>query len=309
MRARSHSRLKACVKAIRNGKTKVSILTSVAQAARSMRVERWPVVGETLQMGGRALAQLWHGGDGVPATVDGQVRVRLSPRAFSGGSYGFDPSLTAVLRTYAESGRPFLDIGAHVGMASMIYAGLTDDETRVIAIEPNPHVFPILVENSRVNGMRIECFRVAFGAAAGAVKFFVSGRDPNASLSREAPGKYWYWAGRDKPSLQECRVTMTTVDQFCEALAMTPGFMKLDVEGAELDVLRGAAGMLRKCRPLILLETHVFAWESFGCSAEALHALIRELKYRVCDSSGAPFDGPLGVGPERDNNHFLLMPE
>jgi FkbM family methyltransferase len=261
-----------------------------------------------LRRGGRALTYLWHVDAGVPATIDSQVAVRLSPTTFSGGNYHFDPRLTAVLRKYAQPGRAFLDIGAHMGIASVMYAALTDTGTRVIAIEPNPNVFPLLIANSQVNGMRIDCFRLAFGAEVGDVSLFVDGRDPNASLSREAPGKYGCWSAHEKPSLQEFRVARTTVDKFCDAFGLTPGLIKLDVEGAEFEVLRGAARTLRECRPLILMEAHVFAWDGFGYTGKDLERVIREAGYTICDALGSKFYGPLGTGPERDNNQYLLKP-
>jgi len=288
--------------------TKVTILSRVAEIARAAGIDRWRMVGPLLRPGGRFLNEWAYRENGVPATVDGQIDLRLSPRAFSGGRYSFDPALTAELRAVARPGRHFLDVGAHVGMASLIYSKLAGPDTRVCAFEPNPNVFPTLVDNTRVNGSSVECFRLALGANVGQCRFFASGTDPNASLSEDAPGKYWYWNDRPKPSMQEFRVTMSTLDQVCATLGVAPGVVKLDVEGAELRVLQGGAHVLRQCRPLILLETHVFAWESFGYSREDLEDEIARLGYSVNDRLRIPFTGPLGSGPERDNNHYLLTP-
>ena len=286
----------------------MSIVSNVAQLARTLKMGEWPILGPTVRRGGRMLNQWMYREGGVPATVDDRVVIRMSPLAFSGGAYGFDPRLTEELSRLAKPGRHFLDAGAHMGVASLVYAALAGGDARVAAFEPNPNVFPLLVENSRVNAMRVECFRLALGAEVGAVSFFADGTDPNASLSGEAPGKYWYWENREKPAMRRCEVTMTTVDRFCAAVGLAPGVIKLDVEGAELHVLKGAAGTIRSHRPLILMETHVFAWESFGYDRAALEAEIRGLGYDVRDGLGQPFDGPLGAGAEKDNNHFLLVP-
>jgi predicted RNA methylase len=48
----------------------------------------------------------------------------------------------------------------------------------------------------------------------------------------------------------------STLDRLCEELATTPGLMKIDVEGAELEVLRGAERLLAEQRPHVVVETH-----------------------------------------------------
>jgi FkbM family methyltransferase len=286
----------------------VSILSGLAAVSRSARIDRWPVVGPLVRSGGRLLNDWAHRDSGVPALVDERIEIRLSPLAYSGGAYAFDPALTAELMAIARPGVQFLDVGAHIGIASLIYAKLAGPNTRVCALEPNPYAFPTLVENSRVNGMPVECLRLALGSEVGQVAFFSSGRDPNGSLSHDAPGKYWYWDDRPKPVLRETRVTMSTLDRLCAAIGFEPGIVKLDVEGAELQVLRGGPEVLARCRPLILLETHVFAWESFGYSGRDLESEIARLGYSICDPLGEPFTGVLGTGPQTDNNHFLLKP-
>jgi FkbM family methyltransferase len=271
-------------------------------------MDRWPIIGGAARRGGKAVNHLLYREAGVAAVVDGQVAVKLSPSVFSGGAYAFDRKLTAELKRLAAPGRDFVDAGAHMGMASLVYAAFAGAGTRIVALEPNPHAFPLLVENSRVNAMRIECFPLALGAEVGAVNFYADGTNPNASLSEDAPKRYWYWETREKPAMKALPATMTTLDRFCAALGLSPGLIKLDVEGAELPALKGAAETLRKHRPAILLETHVFAWQSFGYDRQALEDEIAVHGYRICDGLGQPFHGPLGSGPERDNNHFLLLP-
>ena len=282
---------------------------NLGEIARTLKIDRLPVVGKGLRKAGRAINQWWYGDEGVPAHVDNDVNLRLSSKVFSGGSFLFDPRLTAELRRLAQPGKGFLDAGAHIGVASLIYANAAGKDARIVAFEPNPNAYPLLTENNHVNGLPIECFRMALGNEVGMTTFYVDGKDPNASLSSDAPGKYWYWDGREKPRLTECAVPITTIDKICDAIGFQPGLIKLDVEGAELRVLEGAMETLRNCRPEILMETHVFAWPSFGYGREDLVKLLDDLEYETLDGYGNPFDGLLGDGPEKDNNHFLLKPK
>ncbi|MFA5976138.1 MAG: FkbM family methyltransferase [Elusimicrobiota bacterium] len=283
------------------------ITRGVIGLARSLALDRWPVVGRRVKQLGR-FWNAWVYSEGLSVLVDGQVSIRISPRIFSGGSYRFDEKLTREILSLAAPGRSFLDAGAHVGICSLLYAQMAGPGTRIAAFEPNPNVFPLLFENVRVNGLTIEIYRAALSDRVGEAVIHTDGIDPNASLSAEAPGKYWYWKDKAKPVMRPSRVPMTTLDAFCAAFTFDPGVIKLDVEGAERQVLLGAAQTLRRCRPWILLETHVFAWESFGYSRQDLTETIRQSGYEICGLDGQPFHGMLGDGPQEDNNHFILKP-
>ena len=283
-----------------------SFIPSLATTARKLHLDGLPIVGSLVKNTAKLVNQVLYSDTGLPASVDGQVNIKLSPRTFSGGYYGFDPKLTEELKLLAEPGRHFLDVGAHVGIASLIYTALVKTETRIAAFEPNPQVYPLLFANILVNGMHVEIFRMALNDQIGVTKFFFDGNDPNASLASDAPGKYWYWEDKPKPIMQECQVPMTTIDAFCQALSFQPGLIKLDVEGAELPVLKGAVQILKQYRPYIILETHVFAWESFGYTSEDLEKFIRDQGYQIYAPDGSVFDGVLGSGSEKDNNHYIL---
>jgi len=293
---------------IRARREAMGILSTAAKVVRGLGIDRVPGLGPALRRAGRAVNNLVYEDVGVPARVDDSVDLRLSPRSFSGGAYTFDPRLTSELIRIAQPGRHMLDAGAHVGIASLMYAQLAGAGTRVIAFEPNPHVYPLLWENSRINHMRVECYQIALGRETGATSFYVSGKDPNASLSCDAPGNYWYWADKAKPTMEQISVGLTTIDGFCDAVGFRPGFIKLDVEGAELQVMQGAERTLREWRPSILLETHVFAWPSFGYGRDDLETIIGKFDYEILDTAGNAFRGRLGDGPEADNNHYLLRP-
>ena len=193
-----------------------AVTDQLVRMAREYKADQWPFLGRWIRAGGRHWNQ-WIYADGVPALIDGKVALKLSPRTFSGGAYRFDPKLTNEILHLAIPGKAFLDAGAHMGICSLLYSALAGPETRVAAFEPNPNVFPLLSENVRVSGRLILPLPVALGDHSGEVSIYVNGSDPNASLSAEAPGKYFMWKDKPKPVMKEYRVSMTTIDAFCAA--------------------------------------------------------------------------------------------
>jgi hypothetical protein len=81
-------------------------------------------------------------------------------------------------------------------------------------------------------------------------------------------------------------IPLRTVDLLCAELDFRPDAMKIDVEGYELAVLRGARGTLTASRPLVFLEIHPARIAELGGSLGELNGLLAELGYQVLDLSG-----------------------
>jgi FkbM family methyltransferase len=78
-------------------------------------------------------------------------------------------------------------------------------------------------------------------------------------------------------------VSSVTIDSLCNALGLSPGFIKLDIEGAELLALKGAEATLRNCRPMVLMEASDLLMSRFGTSTQELIAFLTRLDYSVID--------------------------
>jgi hypothetical protein len=82
-------------------------------------------------------------------------------------------------------------------------------------------------------------------------------------------------------------VTCTTLDDLCQERGLTrANLVKIDVEGAELSVLRGMERILREMRPVIVLEMEPHLLESFGTSTDSLLAFLAAYDYRVAPLGG-----------------------
>ena len=137
-----------------------------------------------------------------------------------------------------------LDIGAHVGCFSIFMALLVGSEGRIEAIEPMPANLALLEKNIAQNdlGHVINLHEACCAAREGGVFLNLGPSSFESSLSND------FGHG-------SIPVPALTVD----GLALKNGkldFLKLDVEGAELDVLQGAETALAKFRPTLVIELH-----------------------------------------------------
>jgi FkbM family methyltransferase len=96
---------------------------------------------------------------------------------------------------------------------------------------------------------------------------------------------------------QSTAVDMVTLDTIVDVRGLSPEIIKIDVEGAELKVLRGAKRVLTKHRPVLFLSVHPRQLRSLGDSPEALLDLIVSLGYTVLQADESlPFQGKLEFG-------------
>jgi FkbM family methyltransferase len=167
----------------------------------------------------------------------------------SAGSY--EPEIEAALEHVIEPGTPFIDCGANIGYWSVVAAARY--QARVIAIEPAESSFERLTENVRLNAEVVETRRAAVWSTSGAVLDLVTHAQRHAGASvvnrRERIGAAGY-------RVEEVE-TVTLDEIYRECLdGEASVVVKLDVEDAEIDALRGAGELLGSCDVLLVYEDH-----------------------------------------------------
>jgi len=160
----------------------------------------------------------------------------------------------------------FVDVGAHVGKYTIMMGRRLGRKGRVIAIEPEPSNFAALTTNVRLNRLtNVSCFAVACTDSEGPVPLYLARHASMHSLERG--------------SGEAITVNGRALDGVLESLGIdSVALMKIDVEGAEGWVLRGAERTLRRSRDVtVLLE----AW-----SVGPLRYL-KSLGFTVSSAAGA----------------------
>ena len=181
--------------------------------------------------------------------VEGDAR--MAPlEAFNFGGFepeAFETVAAIVGQEFAENGTTLLDIGANAGFYTL---GLHSrfPTLPILAFEPVPATFSVLTRNLALNGFTdIQTFQLGFSDRTQELEFFTYPQHSGASSSV-----------RLLDDVETTRVTcqLLRVDEFrrSHSRPFRTGFIKCDVEGAELSVLRGAEQLLREDRPVVFAE-------------------------------------------------------
>lgn len=162
----------------------------------------------------------------------------------------------AAMRELIADGAVVLDVGANVGNHAMWFA-MVGGASRVIVIEPNPLALEPLVANVIANGLDgvIDLGHIGFGLAdRDEGGFFMKEHDRNLGATK--------MFANSGGSLTVRRGDAVFPD-------LCPDLVKIDVEGMELEVLAGLEGLIRRARPVMMVEVNNDNLIDFGAWVEA----------------------------------------
>lgn len=207
------------------------------------------------------------------------VLPRKAPMAWSMAFCGsYDAASRAVLLEYVEPQTLVLDIGAAVGLWTVplgLHAQSID--ARVWAFEPHPNNHHWLHDNVLANGLQdvVTIREVALGDVAGIVTM-----DAGEAGLPGAGGNAAIAVSGDRGIV----VPVVTLDSI--ALPARVSAIKIDVEGYEIRVLRGAMGMIQADRPAIFGEFHPGWFRARGEDCGSFLDDMRDLGYEVFTAEG-----------------------
>jgi len=147
----------------------------------------------------------------------------------------------SLFRDYCRPGDSVVDVGANIGEVAIVFSQRVGAAGRVVAFEPHPRVFQYLLGNLALNHCQnVTAHNMALGETAGTVRMSDDKRD---DMNRITPSGV-------------IEIPCSTLD--AELPADQVAFLKIDVEGSELAVLRGATATLARtaCVNCELIEEH-----------------------------------------------------
>lgn len=167
-----------------------------------------------------------------------------------------------ILKT-VKQGMVVLDIGAHVGIYTLLISKLVGEKGCVVAFEPSPQIYRRLQGNIEKNHiLNIVAENIAVADYVGEVTLFNPSR---GSIFRfkivSCPQIHLHGTGSSilkQGKGEKITVKCTTLDHYCKTHNLNPDLIKIDVEGAEMHVIKGAEKTLLKYQPAVIMEFHGF---------------------------------------------------
>jgi len=215
---------------------------------------------------------------GEPYRINGQVLryvpgsrpVRVRYKNSGDASARFDALQVEMLASNIRPGDTVIDVGAHHGQYSILMAAFAGLCGKVISFEPDPYARQVLRRNICLNptikSPVVE--EAALSDEIGESILYSKGGNSQSSLVRSAVEFY------QGESSQPIRVHTIRLDSYLEQNRLTaPSWVKIDAEGAEIRILRGAPKLLAG-PTRVLLELHPYAWQEFGDTLEDLQKII-----------------------------------
>jgi len=200
----------------------------------------------------------------------------------------WEPNLLKLMSSFISEDSVMLDIGANVGAISIPLAR-KHPFSEFHCFEPHPDIFGDLKFNLIINKLKnvIPIRKIVCGKETENISFFAqqAGSNNNLGLSSLRPNS-------DLGEYKEIKVAGTSIDVHCRSFDKSVSVIKIDVQGAELDVLASAKDVLSNHRPVIFFEFEEEYYKSEVEAAAAKHKLIELF-------SGAGYELHAIVGNER----------
>jgi len=183
----------------------------------------------------------------------------------------WEPEVTQFISSKVRQGMTVFDIGADIGYYSLLLAKLVGPTGLVFSFEPIPKAKWYLDKNIEMNGLdNVRSFDFALFDEPG-----VACLEAPLTLSKINLSK-------KKLSGKDIQVEMKVFDEWkAKGELNRVDLVKLDVEGAELNVLRGMKATLQNQKPAILVEVHSQELKSFGFSPSDLIEFLSEFGYQI----------------------------
>lgn len=186
----------------------------------------------------------------------------------------YEVPIQKIFAQHLETGAVFYDIGANVGFFSIVAAKLVGDSGKVIAFEPGKDNARAIRHNAKLNNFnQIEVIEKAISNTSGSGQLLLAKYSGGHALATaDAP-----------PDLAgEITVDIVSIDDLiAQKLIEPPNFVKVDVEGAELDVLKGMKETIKTYQPTIIYEVDDGNRAAYERKYQELADFMHSLDYKV----------------------------
>lgn len=184
------------------------------------------------------------------------------------------------LRKQKYQNNTIYDVGSNIGMYTLFFASNALPDGIVYSFEPNQEVFKELLLNCEINGLQnIKTFNLAVGSKNAVNKIVY---DPThkgtGSLSKSIQESFI----KSSKLIKSQEVKVVSLDNMVyEKGLKAPDFVKIDVEGYEINVLNGMMKIIYENKPKLYIELHGSTKENKYDNIRRIFLLLREYDYNI----------------------------
>lgn len=186
----------------------------------------------------------------------------------------FEPEEQMIMRALLPSCRGMMDIGANLGLYTLLASRLIPRDGRIVAFEASPIEYSKLswtIQRNRLSNVEAVAAAVSDECGTATIHQSLAGAGALNRLDRPA---------KTSGQWQEVQVPKTTLDAWAATHDdVAIDLIKVDVEGHEFAVLEGAKALLQRCRPIILIEVNAARASARSSPRQIWHHLV-ERNYR-----------------------------
>jgi FkbM family methyltransferase len=193
----------------------------------------------------------------------------------------YEARLELFYRNFLKPGQACLDVGAHQGRHLYPMLECIGNEGRAIAFEPIPdlaHNLAAEITARQLDG-KVSVYPMALASQAGRSSFVIAVDAPGYSGMRERTYDV-------ATSTRTIEVEVSTLDTMVDRSLERVDYIKIDAEGAEWEILKGARRTLERFRPIVSFEFGQASYGAYGVVPEEVFDFLDELRYLVFDIMG-----------------------
>ena len=185
----------------------------------------------------------------------------------------YEKNETNFVKDSVNKGDIVIDIGANIGYYTLMFAKLVGDTGKIYSFEPDPRNFLILEKNIQINGYNnIILEKKAVSNKLGKATLYVN--ENSAGSSMHKPNNV----------VDQIYVDLITLDNYFEVNAITPDFIKIDIEGYELNALKGMESILQSSdKTKIMIEYNPLTKKELNSDPMNSLAFLSELGFKFKD--------------------------
>ena len=190
---------------------------------------------------------------------------------FLHGSY--EEFETETVKKIIKKGDIVLDVGANIGYYTLIFAKLVGKDGMVFAFEPEPTNFDLLKKSVTINGYKnVILIRKALSDRTGKTKLFLSEVNLGDHMIMDT-----------KENRNSIEIDTITGEDYFRDLNKKINFIKMDIQGAEIDALRGMSSLLQKMNEIKIMIEFAPMWLKFGNDPLELLNLLNEYDFKISE--------------------------